>query len=170
MQFFYKHNDTTYTVELESLASGDYRATLDGQRFDASLQHYHDNTYILYLDGRKMLVDIVADGAKRYVKVAENFATTVELTDPRSRKKHSKQQGDAQLKAQMPGQVIEVSVSADQTVQAGQLLLILEAMKMEIRVTAPYEGIVRQIFVNQNDVVERDQLLIDIASNVKDED
>lgn len=170
MQFSYKHNETIYTVDLERLASGKYQVQLNDQVYTASLHHHHDNTYVLLFNNKKLLVHIVADNQKRFVKVSDDFASTIEMIDPQARKKLSTKQGDAQLKAQMPGQVIEVSVTADQTVQAGQLLLILEAMKMEIRVTAPYDGIVRQIFVSQNEVVERDQLLIDIAPNVKDED
>ncbi|NOG48992.1 MAG: acetyl-CoA carboxylase biotin carboxyl carrier protein subunit [Chloroflexi bacterium] len=57
----------------------------------------------------------------------------------------------------MPGQVVDVLVKAGQTVTAGQPLIVLEAMKMEIRIGAPTDGIVREVLVKKGDVVDRDQ-------------
>jgi biotin carboxyl carrier protein len=65
----------------------------------------------------------------------------------------------------MPAQVADVLVSAGDGVTIGQPLLILEAMKMEMRVTAPHDGVVTQVFVARGDVVERDQQLIDIRDS-----
>jgi biotin carboxyl carrier protein len=42
---------------------------------------------------------------------------------------------------------------------------VLEAMKMEIRIHAPQDGIVKKLFVSQGQTVEREQMLIDIEDN-----
>ena len=60
----------------------------------------------------------------------------------------------------MPGQVTVVLVKAGDETTRGQTLLILEAMKMEIRVTAPADGHVQQVMVQSGDVVERGQHLV----------
>ena len=61
--------------------------------------------------------------------------------------------------APMPGKVIELRVAEGDTVQAGQVLMIMEAMKMEHSVTAPQAGTVAQITVQAGDQVDADALL-----------
>ncbi|MGB8222223.1 MAG: biotin/lipoyl-containing protein, partial [Polyangiales bacterium] len=65
--------------------------------------------------------------------------------------------------APMPGKVIELRVAEGDTVQAGQVLLIMEAMKMEHSVTAPQHGVVAQVSVAAGDQVDADALLIVVA-------
>ena len=64
--------------------------------------------------------------------------------------------------AQMPGVVRQVFVSEGEAVEAGQALLLLEAMKMEIRVSAPAAGTVRRLMVRAGDTVERGQTLAEV--------
>ena len=70
--------------------------------------------------------------------------------------------GGAGLTAQMPGQVVQVLVAESDHVEAGQPLLLLEAMKMETQVTAPHAGTVARLMVQQGDTVERGQQLAEI--------
>jgi biotin carboxyl carrier protein len=60
----------------------------------------------------------------------------------------------------MPGKVIELRVAEGDAVQAGQVLLIMEAMKMEHSVIAPQDGTVAQVSVAAGDQVDADALLI----------
>ena len=62
----------------------------------------------------------------------------------------------------MPGQVREVFVRAGDAVKSGQTLLLLEAMKMEIRVSAPADGRVKRLLVQAGDVVDRGQRLVEM--------
>ena len=62
----------------------------------------------------------------------------------------------------MPGQVRELLVTAGETVTRGQTLLLLEAMKMEIRITAPSDGRVKRLLVAAGDVVDRGQRLVEM--------
>ena len=58
-----------------------------------------------------------------------------------------------------------VQAAEGDLVEAGQTLLLLEAMKMEIRVHAPRDGTVKKLFVEQGQTVEREQLLIEVQEN-----
>lgn len=62
----------------------------------------------------------------------------------------------------MPGNIWDVKVSAGQAVKAGDVLLILEAMKMENEIVAPSDGTVCGIHVNKGDAVETGALLVSI--------
>jgi biotin carboxyl carrier protein len=63
----------------------------------------------------------------------------------------------------MPGLVRSVNVVVGEAVKKGQTLLTVEAMKMEIRIQAPVDGIVKIIHVKQGQTVEREQVLIEVA-------
>ena len=67
--------------------------------------------------------------------------------------------------APMPGKVIELRVAEGDTVKAGQVLLIMEAMKMEHTVTAPQDGTIAQVSVVAGDQVDADALLVVVAES-----
>lgn len=69
---------------------------------------------------------------------------------------------DGKIKAPMPGKVLGVFVKNGQHVDAGERLLVLEAMKMEHRLTAPSAGIIRAIHVNDGDQVADGGLLVEL--------
>ena len=62
--------------------------------------------------------------------------------------------------APMPGKVVQLRVAEGDPVTAGQVLLIMEAMKMEQTVTAPQDGTVAQVSVEEGEQVDADALLI----------
>jgi len=59
----------------------------------------------------------------------------------------------------MPGNILAVNVSAGQAVKEGDVMFILEAMKMENEIVAPASGTVKQVLVSQGAVVETDAVL-----------
>ncbi|MEE3184057.1 MAG: biotin/lipoyl-containing protein, partial [Pseudomonadota bacterium] len=69
------------------------------------------------------------------------------------------------LYAPMPGKVLATEVSPGESVSEGQLLVILEAMKMEHRITAPIDGVVQEVPVNEGDQVDNGQILIVFEEN-----
>ncbi|OUR91097.1 acetyl-CoA carboxylase biotin carboxyl carrier protein subunit [Flavobacteriales bacterium 34_180_T64] len=65
------------------------------------------------------------------------------------------------IKAPMPGLLLDVMVKIGQEVKEDEGLLILEAMKMENVLTAPRDGIIKSISVNKGDAVDKNQLLLE---------
>ena len=66
------------------------------------------------------------------------------------------------IKAPMPGLILEVNAVAGQEVKEGDYLLVLEAMKMENTLIAPRDGIVKAVAVKKGQTVEKNQLLIEM--------
>jgi biotin carboxyl carrier protein len=64
--------------------------------------------------------------------------------------------------APMPGTINDIKVKAGDAVKKGQVLLILEAMKMENDIVAPEDGTVASVLVNKGDSVNADQALISL--------
>ena len=69
---------------------------------------------------------------------------------------------EGQLKAPMPGKILELLVQEGDNVEENQPILILEAMKMENELKSPANGIISELHIQQGDSVEKNQKLLDI--------
>jgi len=67
------------------------------------------------------------------------------------------------MSAPMPGTILDIKVSEGQTVKAGEIILILEAMKMENELVAPKDGTVAKIYVSKSESVNTGDSLVTIA-------
>lgn len=70
--------------------------------------------------------------------------------------------GSLSVDAPMPGNILDIKVSNGASVKAGDVLLILEAMKMENEIVAPQDGTVASVNVNKGDTVEAGQTLVSL--------
>lgn len=66
-----------------------------------------------------------------------------------------------EIKAPMPGLILDINVEVGQTVKEDDSLLILEAMKMENVLTSPRDGVIKSISVSKGDTVDKNQLLLE---------
>ena len=71
--------------------------------------------------------------------------------------------GGESVNAPMPGNILKVNVSVGQTVKAGQVLVVLEAMKMENEIMAPRAGTVAQVPVTKGSTVDTGATLVVLA-------
>lgn len=62
----------------------------------------------------------------------------------------------------MPGTILKVNVKEGDTVKAGDSVVILEAMKMENDITAPKDGVVKKLFVNEKQTVAKGEALFEV--------
>ena len=67
------------------------------------------------------------------------------------------------VKAPMPGTIVKVNVSAGQAVKKGEILIVLEAMKMENEIVAPRDGTVTSVTVAKGSAVKTDDVLATLA-------
>lgn len=68
-------------------------------------------------------------------------------------------QGNTKVNSPMPGKILSVKVSAGQAVKSGDVIMVLEAMKMENDIVAPKDGTIASVNVAVNDQVESGSLL-----------
>jgi biotin carboxyl carrier protein len=74
----------------------------------------------------------------------------------------------AEVAAPMPGLVVAAHAVADRRVRRGDLLFVVEAMKMELRVEAPTDGVVTRVLATVGQQVERGERLADFASDASE--
>jgi 3-methylcrotonyl-CoA carboxylase alpha subunit len=78
----------------------------------------------------------------------------VELVDPFARPEAGAEEGDSAIRAPMNGRLVAIAVEEGDTVEAGQRLAVVEAMKMEHALVAPYAGVVRDLTAAVGEQVE----------------
>lgn len=114
----------------------------------------------LEVDGRRLRAYVARSGPLRYVAVGGQV-WTLRPPDPR---RQGREQSGGSLEAAMPGRVLDVLVQPGAAVHKSDTLVLLEAMKMELRIAAPRDGIVTAVRCAPGDVVERGQALVEVDS------
>ncbi len=128
--------EQAFSVELVSAGTGELVATIDGRRLTAQLTQQGSTWFVHTAVG-----DLEVEALPRFpLPGAGDF------------------QGG--LMAPMPGKVLATHVQAGDSVEKGQLLVILEAMKMEHRIIAPTSGTIGAVHVDEGDQVANGALLI----------
>ncbi len=150
---------TEYTVEI-----GEGRCRIQGSP-DASVEEVSPGVYSIIEGGKSFRVLASADG-ESFVAQCGGAVGRVEVETPRTRllKKFAGAGGavarKAEICAPMPALVVSVAVRAGDTVQTGQGLVVLEAMKMENELKAPHAGIVKKVLVEKGKKVEKGELML----------
>jgi pyruvate carboxylase subunit B len=114
--------------------------------------------YTVVVNGTKYNVDVVEghDGEVTVTNAAPVAAATPAAT---SAPAASGGKGSVEVHSQTPGNVWKIVANVGDTLKEGDPIMILEAMKMEIDIPAPKDGVLKSIEVNTNDVVADGQLL-----------
>ena len=160
MKLNFDHEGQSISVDLTPSGKS-FRVDALGETIEAQILQAKDGKLDLLIDGQRVTAYVSSDQTRRWVTVnGRTLLLNKSSGGRRSSSGHHHAAGE--LTAPMPGQIRAVNVSEGDTVTKGQTLLLLEAMKMEIRVQAPRDGVVKKLFVQQGQTVEREQLLVEI--------
>ncbi len=167
MKYRYQSGSVTHEVELERRGES-YRATIDGRSFDVEVLNAGWGALSLLLidPSSHLRPHLVYWAVEGEVKWLSSHGCTFRLERPKARRSHGAggaASGEG-LRAPMPARVRAVQVAEGELVEAGQTLLLLEAMKMEIRLQAPRSGRVARLLASTGDTVEREQVLVELES------
>ncbi|MCC6190155.1 MAG: biotin/lipoyl-binding protein [Anaerolineales bacterium] len=167
MEFRFEFRGAVYELQVEN--AGDALAVVvAGQPYTVRVLAARPGELTLDIEelGR-CRAHVAVDGPRRWVAVDPAPASgPVVLAVPQAgRAARRGGTGHEALEAQMPGVVRRVLAAPGDRVEGGQVLLLLEAMKMEIRISAPRPGRVDQVMVVEGQTVERGQQLVDLAGD-----
>ncbi len=141
---------------------GHYGLNIEDQNHDCVIQMLGNSEFSLTLNGRVRRIHIHGAAEQRLEVCIDqrrwslSYHTGFEAAVDADR-------GDGRLLAPMPGKVLDIRAEPGQSVSAGETLLIMEAMKMELTIKAPADGKVVEIAVSPDDVVEADTLLLVVS-------
>jgi len=138
-------NNVAHEIDFKPLRQYlSFSLLVDGKSYETNI--YQDNSdWEVLLRGRQFSVD-VEDERERRLRLAAGHVSV--------------HKGRFVLKAPMPGLVIEIPVEIGDEVKKGDVLVILESMKMQNELTAPRDGTVARIQAKVNDNVERKENLL----------
>ncbi len=146
------------------------RLAINGEERDvelsagADVQRAEPGVYSILLDGRvyDARVDHIEQGL---AVVIDGNRFEIEIRDPRrwSPKSAPGSQGLATLASPMPGKVVRVLVAAGDAVEAGQGILVVEAMKMQNEIKAPRSGLVLSLTAREGATVTAGEPLATIG-------
>ncbi len=155
--FVVKVNDT-YEFEIAKTAAkevdyvrnneGQFHVLKNGQRYKAEVLEFTANKEAW----------VMVNGNKYKVAIADKYDQLIKalgLTNKSSQKQN-------QIKSPMPGLVLDIKVEVGQTIEKGDTLLILEAMKMENVIKAAAEGKVKKVLVTKGQAVEKGAIMIEM--------
>lgn len=165
-------SDTSYRAELDDrsfdLTATDEGFSLDEADREISIERVGEGYWSLLVDGESVSAAVEPIADNRYRVTINGRMTEVEVKDERAMLLESfgleaaADAGEAEIRAPMPGLVLDVLVSEGDTVETDDGLLVLEAMKMENELSAPGPGTVVAIHVTEGDAVDKEALLIEL--------
>ena len=165
MKYITTINGREYTVELID----DHQVSLDGKVYKIDFLPVGDQpVYSLLLDGVSYdALVYLEDDQWQVTFEGEMYLATVE--DEREKRLRAtmgvgiSEQQEFFLKAPMPGLIVAVPVKNGQAVEKGEVLLVLESMKMQNELRAPRSGTVNRIRVKAGDRVEKKETLLSVV-------
>ena len=154
----FRHGDDEIAVSYRSQRDGTFQVTLDeDDPRTVAVFGVEGGQVDLEIDGRRLQLAI-AGTEDRWLVHGTDF--DVDLTELPRLPLPGLLEIKGGLTAPMPGNVLATHVQQGEEVREGQLLLILEAMKMQHRIVAPFDGSVKELHVGEGDQVDNGALLV----------
>jgi biotin carboxyl carrier protein len=155
-------------VGVERSGSG-FVVEVDGVRYEVDRARSGSLLRSLVIEGAQREVSVQRLGHGRYRVTGYGVDDTFEVRDPLAHLSHSAAardvlQGGQTVEAYMPGRVVTLLLSEGESVEVGQGVVVLEAMKMENEIQAQVAGVVKKIFVEEGQSVEGGDPLFEIES------
>jgi biotin carboxyl carrier protein len=161
------NSSTSFKTDLKQ-SNGNFEGSLNDKLINGSFIKINEYQYHFIYNNQSYNVDVMKLNAveKSMVLKINSVKYTIELKDKYDELLHSLGLDKVantkvnQIKAPMPGMVLNILVQEGAEVKKGDVLLVLEAMKMENMLKSPTDGVIKKIAVQKGNAVEKNQLLI----------
>lgn len=152
-------HDNSHSVRV-GVEGNNYVFNFDGERFDATASFNGDHL-VATINGHKtsLLFDVTAEQVTLFIKQDVHHFTRKSSVNAG----FDVDESEDKLTAPMNGTIVEVPVSAGQAVKEGDVLVIMEAMKMEYSITATHDGVVSEVYFAAGDMVKDGDQLVELT-------
>jgi biotin carboxyl carrier protein len=165
MKYITKVNDQEFNIEIDQ----EGQVSVDGRLYAVDFQQLSEGGILSLLLNNHSLEAIVEERENGWEVLIRGELYSVDVQDERAyrlaraRGTVAEITGEATIESPMPGLIIDVLVEANQVVQKGDKIVILESMKMENELRSPRDGVVKHVYVGPGASVEKNQVLATIG-------
>jgi len=156
----YEHEDHVYNVTIER-KNNHYFVTYDNTEYKVQAEEVKPGQLKIKI-GDRIIKSIITEGEKEKFVFVEGQVfkvKPVELTSMKKRKK--KDEGD--LSSPISGKVVSINVKKGDLVKKDDVLMVIEAMKMEYLIRAPYDCKIKKVNFKEKDQIEIGQTTVEIS-------
>jgi biotin carboxyl carrier protein len=140
---------------------------VQGEHFEADVIDVSPGRYSIVWRGKVFDVHVDALPSGEFHVSLRDRRITLELVDPRKlkslRHRHADTGGEASISSPMPGKVVRLLVAEGQSVEPGQGVVVVEAMKMQNEIKAPRSGTIKSLNAHEGKTVNAGEELMVIA-------
>lgn len=155
MNYKLNHNENVHLINLADADSIDISPTSDGN-YHILKDNVSYTAKLISIDTIKKTTVVEINGRSYSFKINNSLDQLIDEMGLNI----SNNEVSKEIKAPMPGLILDISVKEGQTIQAGDTLLILEAMKMENVIKAESDAIVEKVHLEKGQTVEKNQVII----------
>ena len=140
-----------------------YKLTVNNQTYDVEIENINARPVVVTVDGQRF--EIMPEAGNQ-PQVKTEALPKVELKPAAMNPVSVANQpigGNSSLNAPLPGTVVELFVKPGDVVEAGQVMLVIEAMKMKNSIRSTRSGTIEKVLVNQGQSVAHKQALVEFA-------
>ena len=141
--YFITYNNTEYRVEAEETKPGQLKIKI----------------------GDRLIKSVITEGDKEKYVFVDGGVFKVKPVELTGAKKKKKKEGDLSLSSPISGKVVNVKVKNGDSVKKGDILMVIEAMKMEYLIRAPFDGKVKKVNFKEKDQIEIGQITVDFIKS-----
>ena len=138
--FFITYDNTEYKVEAEEIKPGQLKIKI----------------------GKRVLKAVITEGDKEQYVFVDGDVYKIKHVELTAKKKTRKKE-EGNLNSPISGKVVNVKVKKGENVKKGDVLMVIEAMKMEYLIRAPSDGKVKKVNFKENDQIEIGEETVEIG-------
>ena len=160
-------NDQQYEIEIND----EGEVLVNGERRDVDFLNLGGSLFSVITEN-KSLEAVIDDDEGRIAVMMGGRLFETQVLDERAMLMMQRRGGQiassGEMRAPMPGLIVEVTVGTEQAVEQGDTLIILESMKMQNELKSPIAGVVRAVHAEAGQAVEKNALLVEIRAQDAD--
>lgn len=140
-------NDESFELDIDKENNGRFHIIRNNKTYTADVlkTNYETKTFTIKVNGSKYEIAVKDRMDELLKEMGMEGMAEQKITD---------------IKAPMPGLVLDILIEPGQTVTKGEAVLILEAMKMENSIKSPTDGVIKSIGINKGNAVEKNEILV----------
>ena len=168
MDWKLRYKEETIVLGVEPAVDSGFIATFGDREAHVVFERLSQHRLRLIVDGRQTAAFVVETAEGKAVMVEGRTFFLADDRAPQMRSRSGAKACPKTVTPPMPSVVTQILVAAGQTVEQGQALVVVSAMKMDTTLTAPYSGVVTRINVAEGEKVAPKQVLVDIEPEAAD--